>query len=281
MKLRIDMPQRLKLWTAFLIFLVAAAFLVPSAALAQENSKTVRVGWYESSFNSTDKAGRRSGYAYEYQLKIAAYTGWKYDYVTGSWSDLLQMLIDGKIDIMSDVSYTEERSTSMLFPDYPMGSEEYCIFISPNNKQITSEDYTTLNGKRVGMNKGSLQADLFTTWAEKHGITAEVMELTCPEADSLAMLDDGELDAYVTVNAFGEHDNKLVPVCKIGSSDIYFAVSNKRPELLQELNTAMSRIQDEDPYYNQRMFEQYVQSYGSNAFLSAAEESWQIGRAHV
>lgn len=274
MKLRINMPQRLKLWTAFLIFLVAAAFLVPSAALAQENSKTVRVGWYESSFNSTDKAGRRSGYAYEYQLKIAAYTGWKYDYVTGSWSDLLQMLIDGKIDIMSDVSYTEERSTSMLFPDYPMGSEEYCIFISPNNKQITSEDYTTLNGKRVGMNKGSLQADLFTTWAEKHGITAEVMELTCPEADSLAMLDDGELDAYVTVNAFGEHDNKLVSVCKIGSSDIYFAVSNKRPELLQELNTAMSRIQDEDPYYNQRMFEQYVQSYGSNAFLSAAEESW-------
>ena len=36
------------------------------------------------SFNLTDRFGRRSGYAYDYQQKIAAYTGWKYEYVTGT-----------------------------------------------------------------------------------------------------------------------------------------------------------------------------------------------------
>ena len=51
----------------------------PVFAHAENPEKTVKVGWYESPFNQTDDAGRRSGYAYEYQQKIAAYTGWKYE----------------------------------------------------------------------------------------------------------------------------------------------------------------------------------------------------------
>ncbi len=58
-----------------LCLVVLAALLSPAAALAQDDAKTVRVGWYDSSFNTIDAAGRRSGYAYEYQMKIAAYTG--------------------------------------------------------------------------------------------------------------------------------------------------------------------------------------------------------------
>ena len=125
---------------ALLCLFVAAAFLIPASALAHDPEKTVRVGWYESSFNQTDEFGRRSGYAYEYQRKIAAYTGWHYEYVEGSWPELLQMLIDGEIDLMSDVSYTEERAAYMLFPDLPMGAEEYFLFKAPDNREISSSD---------------------------------------------------------------------------------------------------------------------------------------------
>ena len=55
-----------------------------TAAPSDGAGKTVRVGWYESSYNHTDQRGRRSGYAYEYQRKIAAYTGWTYEYVEDS-----------------------------------------------------------------------------------------------------------------------------------------------------------------------------------------------------
>ena len=51
---------------------LAAALLPPIAAYAQEEGRTVRVGWYESSFNHTDQFGRRTGYAYEYQQTIPA-----------------------------------------------------------------------------------------------------------------------------------------------------------------------------------------------------------------
>ena len=247
--------------------------LMPFKVSAGEPSKNVRVGWYESPFNSLDGAGRRSGYAYEYQMKIAAYTGWDYTYVNGSWADLMQMLVDGKIDILSDVSYTEERAKDMLFTDYPMGTEDYCIFITPQNHEISFDDLSTLNGKKIGANKGSIQAGLYSGWAKEKNINAELVELTCTEVEALDMLDQGKLDAYITLNAFGD-PTKLVPLCKIGSSDFYFAVNKERRDLLDELNMALSKIRDEDPYYNLRMYEKHISRYGTNAFLMPEESAW-------
>jgi hypothetical protein len=87
-----------------LLLITLAFFVMPQAADAKSGSdtkaaakekkqeKVVRVGWYESPFNKTDQFGRKSGYAYEYQRKIAAYTGWKYKYVKGDWVELLDKL---------------------------------------------------------------------------------------------------------------------------------------------------------------------------------------------
>ena len=258
-----------------LIFLAcAASFLMNVGAQEEEESKTVRVGWYDSTFNIRDKeTGRRSGYAYDYQLKLAAYTGWNYEYVNGSWSKLLQKLENGEIDILSDVSYTPEREKSMLFPSLPMGTEEYYLFMSPDNHEISPEDYTTLNGKKVGVNRNSIQADFYKDWAEKNDIRAELIEVTCSEEESLTMLMNGELDAYVTVDSFVE-PNLAVPVCKIGSSDFFFAVNKERPDLLNEMNTALNKLQDENRYYNQEMFVKYFKRTGANAFLTADESKW-------
>ena len=116
-----------KLAALLLCFVLTAAMFLPLTALAKAPDKTVRVGWFESPFNSTDSTGRRGGYADEYQLKGAAYAGWNYSYVSGSWPDLLQKLKEGKIDLLADVSYTEERAEYMLYSHIPMGSERYYL----------------------------------------------------------------------------------------------------------------------------------------------------------
>ena len=281
MKAHKILMARPRLFSLMLLCLfVMAAFLPTPAAHATGSKKTVRVGWYDSSYNTVDKFGRRSGYAYEYQLKIAAYTGWTYEYVNGSWSDLLQMLIDGRIDLMSDVSYTEERAKTMLFPDYTMGIEEYYLFISPDNREISSSDCSTLNGKRVGVNKDSIQAQFYLDWAARNGVNAELVQVNTSEDESLHMLETGELDAYVTVDSF-TNPERAAPVFKIGTSDYFFAVSMKRPDLLADLNRAMSRIQEENFYYNQQMFDRYIKTVGSNAFLTPDETEWLSGHGPI
>ena len=256
-----------------LCIIIALLILLSPGARAQETEKTVRVGWFESSFNHTDQYGRRSGYAYEYQQKLAAYSGWRYEYISGSWPTLMQMLIDGEIDLMSDVSYTPERESQMLFPSLPMGTEEYYLFVAVDNRDITPEDVLSLNGRRVGVNKGSIQKDYYRDWARQNGVEAELVEVTGTEAESLSLLESGEIDAYVTVDSFAGPE-RAVPVFKIGSSDFYFAVRKDRPDLLTELNRAMSHIQDENRYYNSRLFEKYFKSAGANAFLASDEVEW-------
>ncbi len=260
---------------------VVLVVALSSTAYAQEGAgKVVRVGWYDSSYNTIDDHGRRSGYAYEYQLKIAAYTGWSYEYVNGSWSDLLQMLVDGKIDLMSDVSYTDERAKNMLFPDFAMGAEEYYLFVAPTNVAISSSDPTTLKGKRVGVNKDSIQADLYRDWAQRNGVEAQVVELNTPEDESLQMLEDGKLDAYVTVDSF-VNPERAMPVFKVGASDFFFAVNKNRPDLLSELNGALSSIHNENRHFNHEMYEQFINTSGANAFLSGDEMDWLAGHGPI
>ena len=237
-----------------------------------QEPKKVRVGWYESPFNRMDKFGRRSGYAYEYQQKVASYTNWKYENVYGSWVDLMEKLKNGEIDLLSDVSYTEERTDQMLFSDLPMGTELYYAFISNDNKEITPDDYKTLNGKKVGINKDSLQEELFKEWMEKNGVEAEIIELTGSNEDSDNMLINGDIDVYITPDAF-ETNKNYMPIIKIGQSDYYFAVNKARPDLLKDLNYAMDKIYEENRYFNNILFEKYMVTRGTSYFLTNEEKA--------
>ena len=259
-----------------LCLMLLAALFPASVFAAEREKKTVRVGWYESPFNMTDSFGGRSGYAYEYQQKVAAYTGWEYEYVEGSWPELFQMLQRGEIDILSDVSYTEERAQSMLYSALPMGEEEYFIFVSSSNTKVNVADYTTFSGKRAGINKGSVQTNFFIDWMNKYGIQTEIVELTGGEKDSLDKLNRGELDMYVGTNIVkkGSGKDKAVPLCKVGASPFFFAVSLTRPDLLKELDAAMYRIQDENRYYGQQMYQKYFYSSDFGAYLTPAENDW-------
>ena len=149
---------------------IALVILLPAAVCAHnhniEDEKTIRVGWHEAPFFIIDAEGRRSGYSYEYQQKIGAYTGWKYEYVEGGWSSLLDMLKKGEIDLLANVSYTEERARDFLYTSLPMGTEAYYLFVSPGNSTISSENYKSLNGKIIGVAKNSIQVDLFRKWAK-------------------------------------------------------------------------------------------------------------------
>ncbi len=258
-------------------FLLMVAFVLsvamPMRAFAQEKEKkVVRVGWHEAPYFITDESGRLSGYSYEYQRKVAAYTGWEYEYVEGMWSDLLEMLEKGEIDLLSDVSYTEERANYMLFASLPMGTEAYYVFVAPDNKEITAENISALNGKKVGITKGTIQMGLFENWAKSHDISVEIVEMNVLDDEALSLLGK-KYDAFVTMDVYGSPDT-AIPIAKIGSSDFYFAVSKKRPDLLNELDSALNRIQDEDKYYDQQLHDKYLRAAETDKYLSVAEKEW-------
>ena len=73
---------------------LSAAVHLPAYAVAAGHSRPLqdllclRVAWYpNSAYNITCENGERSGYGYEYQQSVAAYTGWTYHYIEANWPD--------------------------------------------------------------------------------------------------------------------------------------------------------------------------------------------------
>ena len=267
--------KRILVFAICILIALQAQVILPAGA-QEAASKTVRVGWYESAFHRTDSFGRRSGYGYEYQQRVAIYTGWKYEYVEGSWSELFEKLVAGELDLLSDVSYTEERAEKILYSSEAMGSEGYHIFIAPGNSEIRPDDFSTLNGKKVGVNKNSIQERLLIAWAESHGATPEIVESTEKTPMLLEMLANGEFDALVTLDTYGNTAD-VVPVCKVGFAESFFGINKNRPDLKQDLDVAMNRLFEDNRDYNQQLTEKFNKASTVNSFLTPEEQEWLAG----
>lgn len=161
----------------------------------------------------------------------------------------------------------------MLYSSLPMGEEAYYLFIDADRSAISAEDLSSCNGKRIGVNEGSIQAKLFRDWMERYDLSPVVVELQEDEAASMRMLASGELDGYVSLDNISSAE-EVTSVCKIGESEYYFTVNKDRPDLLSELNSAMAQILSEDPLYGKKLEETYVHFTQTNAYLPAAQSHW-------
>ena len=264
-----------KIWSLCIAIITLAMLLCASVAGAQ--GKTVRVGFYESEFNKTSANGHLSGYAYDFQQDIKNYTGWNYEYVKGDWPELVEMLKEGKIDLMSNVSVTGERVGKMLYSAAPMGAEKFYVYVSDKNTEITPENYQTLQGKRVGVNAGCVQVGLFKEWAREHGISVALIEV--PGNIALdKMMAQGELDAIVGVDTYRYHN--MLPIVKVGESQFYFVVNKNRPDLKEELDAAMGKILFQNRYYVEFLHKKYLAGH-ANAALTTEELAWLQAKGKI
>ena len=254
------------------LFLLCILRSVPVAAAGETNEEQIRTGWYEDSYNITGKDGGRSGYGYEYQQSVAAYTGWSYEYVNAGWSELLKMMEQGEIDLMSGVSYTEERAESMLFSELPMGEERYYLYADLTNTDISASDLNSLNGKRVGLLEGSVHATQFSAWEAEHGLHLQHVSITGME-DAVQKLSNHEIDCLVSAETPQLVEIGMSATFLVGGSNIYFVINKERPDLKEVLDNAMRRLQNDNPFYADELYQRYL-SAESAAVLTKEEQEW-------
>ena len=260
-------------YICILLCLVLYITVFPFPVSAEEaKNRTVRVGWYEGTYNTTEPNGEKRGYSYEYQQAVAAHTGWKYEYVEGNWAELMSMLKNGEIDLMGDMSYAEERSASMLFSELPMGEDKYYLYINPSDTDISASDLTTLNGKRIGVVPDTLSASRFCEWEKSHGVNTQQVDITSTD-DARQKLQNQKIDGFVLNESPQWERDNISPVLLIGSSYNYFAIRKKRPDLKEKLDQAMQKIEKENPFYEEDLYKRYL-SANSIETLTDEEQNW-------
>lgn len=265
---------------ALAIVLAALAVLssiAPVQAFAADSSqpvKTVRVGWLVNNegFQDGTPGERLSGWGYEYLQTLSYYTpGWRYEYVSGTFTELMDMLEAGEIDLMPNISYSEERTQKLLFSSNPEGTERYYIYAKPDRDDLAKGDPQALQDLTIGCNSGVMQTFVGQQWLANEGITC-----TYREYDGGSMLFDAlandEVDAVIMNDTISSPDAS--PMFYVGSSDYYFAVPKSRPDLMNDINAAMTAIARVNPRYNDEVKANYSAQNSGSSSLTGPERSW-------
>jgi len=254
----------------YMLVLLCTCLMKGVAAYAQE--KVVRVGWYESPLCHKDSLGYRSGYAYEYQMKIAISTKWKYEYVEGTWMELLQKLERGEIDLLSNVSVSDERIKKMLFSQHEMGRDEYYIYTLDNNQRIRRGNIASLAGKRVGTVRKGIGDSMLRQWAANNDVQLTIVDTELNGGGLTEPLVSGKLDGVVIPSSVNR--GEMHPAFLIGATQVFFAINKDRMDIKNELDLAMSQLRYLSPLYTNNLYEKYFSNAQHLSRVPDSEKRW-------
>ena len=237
-----------------------------------KEKKIIRVGSFEDTFDYVDANGMRRGYGYELMQALAGYTGWKIEHVQCDWSNCFDKLENGEIDVIGDISYTDERAQKMLFSDEPMGEEKYILYADLSDIDNGTSDFKAMDGKCVGVLMDTEPEIMLTEWENKNGIHTEHVNVYNND-DVEEKLANHEIDCFVSLEESIWSEQGISSVTAIGKSGIYFAINKERSDIKTEMDYAMRQLDQDSPFFKADLYKKYF-TLEYNRSLTGGEKSW-------
>jgi ABC-type amino acid transport substrate-binding protein len=260
------MRRILAAWLA--VFLWASLWAIPALAASGEKAaparRTVRVG-----LPDTDTAGATGGenrtvaFEKDYMQAVAEYANWECVYVPSTWAECLEKVRRGEVDVLLDVSKTEERLAYFNYSSESMGTE-MCYLFGRGNTTLQYDDFTAFDGIDIGYEEGSTIIESLREYGQEVGFTFHGVPYPSGNA-MFAALDAGEVDAIAQTNLYDTPFGHVI-LAKISPSPIYIVTSKATPELKTELDQAMAQLFSYNPSFNADLFEYH---FGSTVAQSA------------
>ena len=274
---------RIRRAAAMFIAVLLILLLPVMPAAAEEDgtgTKIVRLGYFDFQdyMSGAGEGEPKSGLAYDMLCDVAAINNWQYEFVYGNFNDLYVLLLNGEIDILPCLVYTEERARTHLFSDEEIYAEQY--YISALNEKVSSSaGIRDLEGKRISSVSDCYQNVVFEKWAEENGISAELV-YTASFEDSWKLLNEGKADYILNIDS-ATQDSGYVSLFKIGSGSSRFAIAPGRDDIRMELNRAIQTMYEINPFSILHLKEKYLSAALSSYKLSEEEREWLKTRDEI
>lgn len=194
-----------------------------------------------------DKNGKPAGYNVELTRAIADVMGMQVEFRFGGWSEMRTALINGSVDVLQGISYSDERTRTLSFSP-PHTIINHAIFARRETLPVSSVE--ELRGKEIVVFRDGIMHDYLASLGFGQNLI-----MTDTPADALRLLASGKHDYAVLAMLPGMYiirENKLsnlVPVAKSISTQRYcYAVKKGNEELLARFNEGLAILKKTGRY---------------------------------
>ena len=256
----------------FIVFLLLVFFLIPLSA--KTTSRTIKVGWQiVNGFQDLDESGNPTGYNFEYLSKISQYTGWKYEYVSGTMAELVNKIETGEIDLLGGVAFSEERTKIMNYCSYPTISSFLSLLVKSDNQEISYGEYSSLDNKKIGVLDTGVRDEAFYSFAKNNGFSSTLVPCAS---------DKEAVDKVISGEIYGALVDATTPSsgCKIiaffDPKDFYFVVPKGEEDFALQLDQVVSSIKILETDFENNLFSKYFPINNGRDFLYLNNEEKQF-----
>ena len=269
-----------KRWIAALpcLFLILYNFMPVNASNVsvseEEANQRVKAGiFYFDGYHIKDEKGNLTGYGIEVLQMISQYSHLNFDYVgyDRSWNDMLDMLENGEIDMVTSARKTSEREAKFAF-SYPIGRNSTILSVSADNTKYHSGEYESYDGICIGLLAGSSQNDKLVEFAEEKQFSYDTKEFEDSQLLEEA-LQDGSIDAILSSNLRKMKNERTLDTLQ--TDNFYVIVRKEDKELLEEINYAIEQMNiNEGDWDNSLFYKYYGSVYSSELVFTEREKAY-------
>jgi polar amino acid transport system substrate-binding protein len=194
-----------------------------------------------------DKDGQPAGYNVELTRAIAKVMGMKVEFRFGAWSEMRKALMNGKIDVLQGISFSEERQQSITFSP-PHTIVHHAIFARKDTPPVSSIE--ELHGKEIIVFRDGIMHDSLKSL----GFSGD-LHFTDTPADALRLLASGANDYAVVAILPGMylirelHLTNVAPVAtSIAAQKYCYGVKKGNDELMTRISEGLAIVHKTGQY---------------------------------
>jgi PAS domain S-box-containing protein len=240
--------------------IVLLVLLFSGTLSAIAGDRVVKVGVYENAPKILiSESGQPEGIFIDLIDYIAKNEGWRLQYVDGTWSEGLDRLEKGEIDLMPDVAYSSERANLFAFHKVPVLSSWFQVYA---RKDSGIKSILDLDGKRIAVLERSIQQDAFAQIAA--GFELNTTLILLPDYQTIfELVAKNEVDAAITnrfyglmhAKKFGIEDTAVI----FHPSNLFFAAPGKASnQLLDTIDKHLLRLKKDPQSIYYRSLKRWV-----------------------
>ena len=269
---------------AFLTVCLLSLSLAP-AAKADEARPTVRVAFPEQEgMSQVARSGKLSGYNYDYLEKISEFTGWQMEYVPYVSKDgneavgtAMEELMNGKVDLMGPILKNAATEELFEFPQTSYGTV-YTTLCADINSSLRKNDLNTARVLRIGLwEKAETRNREVADFLKSEGIQGELHYYSTYTAQ-LEALQAGKVDLISGLSLSPAANTRIL--ARFAPRPYYFVTTKGNTELIDQLDAAMSLIDEMQPELQDSLFDKYFLTT-ENAFYLTEEQQKLLGQMDV